>query len=74
VTARIEDNRNEFHYRPPEAEGVVEYQPLYLEMTYVDLSGMEKFKVSNTPLLPETLRDVSKRENTFCKAETYFES
>nr|WP_319392783.1 ATP-binding protein [uncultured Desulfobacter sp.] len=74
VTARIEDNRNQFHYRPPEADGVVEYRPLYLEMTYVDLSGMEKFKVSNTPLLPETLRDVSKRENTFCKAETYFES
>ncbi|WP_020587549.1 ATP-binding protein [Desulfobacter curvatus] len=74
VTARIEDNRNQFHYRPPEATGVIEYRPLYLEMTYVDLSGMEKFKVSNTRLLPETLLDVSKKENTFCKAETYFES
>ncbi|WP_320041350.1 ATP-binding protein [uncultured Desulfobacter sp.] len=74
VTARIEDNRNQFHYRPPEATGVVESRPLYLEMTYVDLSGMEKFKVSDSPLLPDTLLDVSKKENTFCKAETYFES
>jgi len=74
VTARIEDNRNQFHYRPPEATGVIEYRPLYLEMTYVDVSGMEKVKVSNTRLLPETLLDISKKENTFCKAETYFQS
>ncbi|MCG8549517.1 MAG: sensor histidine kinase, partial [Desulfobacterales bacterium] len=74
VAARIRDNRNHFHYRPPEATGVVEYRPLYLEMTYVDLAGMEKFKVSNSRLLPEKLLDVSKKENTFCKAENYFES
>nr|WP_321400305.1 ATP-binding protein [uncultured Desulfobacter sp.] len=73
VTARIEDNRNQFHYRPPEAPGVIAYLPLYLEMTYVDLFGMERFKVSNTRLLPDTLLDVSKKENTFCKAETYFQ-
>jgi len=74
VTARIEDNENQFHYRSPEATGLIEYRPLYLEMTYVDLSGMEIFKVSNASILPETLLDVSKKENTFCKAETYFES
>ena len=74
VTARIEDNQNQFHYRPSEATGLIEYRPLYLEMTYVDLSGMEKLKVSNALVLPKTLLDVSKKENTFCKAETYFQS
>ena len=46
VTARNQENQNQFHYRPPEATGLIEYRPLYLEMTYVDLSGREKFKVS----------------------------
>ncbi len=72
VTARSQENRKNFHYRPPEPEAIVQERPLYLEMTYVDLAGMEQFKVTTSDLLPDQLLDVSKRENTFCKAETYF--
>jgi len=66
-----------FHYRQPD---VFEYEniPLYDEITFVDLDGNEQVKVvasgspkANYPLSPEK-RDVSKRENTFIKAETYF--
>lgn len=73
VTARIKDNQHNFHYRAPEPKGNVYQRPLYLEITYVDPSGMEKFKVTTSDLLPETLLDVSKQENTFCKAENYFQ-
>ncbi len=72
VVARIKANETQFHYRPPEPEGRVSQRPLYLEITYVDLTGMEKIKVTTSDLLPETLQDVSRQENTFCKAENYF--
>ncbi len=74
VTARNKDNETQFHYRPPEPEARIEQRPLFLEMTYVDLSGKEKVKVITSHLLPDTLLDISKKENTFCRAETYFES
>ncbi|ACN15319.1 two-component sensory histidine kinase (drug sensor/ATP binding) [Desulforapulum autotrophicum HRM2] len=74
VSARNDENRKNFHYRLPEPEARVEEHPLYLEMTYVDLAGMEQFKVTTLDLLPDRLLDVSKKENTFCKAETYFAS
>jgi len=41
-------------------------------MTFVDLKGQERVKVSATDLLPKTLSDVSRRENTWCRAEKYF--
>ncbi|MBU0968370.1 MAG: response regulator [Proteobacteria bacterium] len=72
VTARNPDNEKDFHYRPPEAQGITVEKPLYLEMTFIDLAGKEKVKVTTTDLLPQTLGDVSCRENTWCRAETYF--
>ncbi len=66
------DNRKDFHYSPPVVRGFVRQRPLYHEMTFVDLAGHERIKISATPLLPAELRDVSHRENTFCKGETYF--
>jgi len=66
------DNRKDFHYRPPERRGLRRMQPLYHEMTFVGLDGQEKIKISLTDLLPHDLRNVSKRENTWCKAEDYF--
>ena len=71
VTAQSEDNK-EFHYRVPEKSGQSVKRPLYLEMTFVNPDGMEKCKVTTGSLLPSELRDVSKRENTWCRAETYF--
>jgi hypothetical protein len=72
VSASNPDNKKDFHYRPPEAQGITVAPPLYLEMTFIDLSGREKVKVTTTDLLPQTLGDVSSRENTWCRAETYF--
>ncbi|MEW6520315.1 MAG: response regulator [Thermodesulfobacteriota bacterium] len=72
VTTRNPDNKKDFHYRPPDAKGIRVEKPLYLEMTFIDPAGLEKVKVTTTDLLPRTTGDVSRRENTWCRAETYF--
>ncbi|MDD2463016.1 MAG: ATP-binding protein [Desulfobulbus sp.] len=66
------DNEKDFHYSPPTTSKFSHQQPLYHEMTFVDLEGKEQLKVSETALLSAKLRDVSHRENTWCGAETYF--
>lgn len=66
------ENRQDFHYRPPESVLRQMPRPLYHEITYVGLDGHEKIKIAATDLLPRDLRDVSQRNNTWCKAETYF--
>jgi signal transduction histidine kinase len=66
------ENRQDFHSRPRESVMRSVPRPLYHEITFVDLQGQEKLKVTDTALLPRQLRDVSRRENTWCKAETYF--
>ena len=68
------ENRQDFHYRPPESVKRSVPSPLYHEMTFVGLDGKERVKVSLTNVLPKDLRDVSRRENTWCKAEGYFEA
>ena len=73
VTAENKDNELDFHYRAPEKTRRVQSIPLYLEMTYVDISGKEIIKVINSDILPRELRDISKKDQTFCRAETYFE-
>ncbi|MBN2810066.1 MAG: response regulator, partial [Deltaproteobacteria bacterium] len=70
------DNRKLFHYRPPTTTGFSTFssvdKPLYLEMTFVGLNGQEQCKITTSDLLPEELLDVSRKENTWCRAETYF--
>lgn len=44
---------------------------LYKEITFIDLKGQEKIKILDGKISRD-LKDVSKRENTFCKAEDYF--
>lgn len=68
----LPDNAKDFHARPPEYEGVAEERPLFVEMTYVDLNGQEKIKVTTGDLTQKTLKNVVDRSNTFIKAETYF--
>lgn len=68
----IPDQARNFNYRHPDAVGLVEDRPLFLEMTFVGLDGREKVKVTTSPLMNGDLRDVSQRHNTFVKAETYF--
>ena len=73
VQAKNNDNELDFHYRPPENKGIVKSLPLFLEMTYVDLTGQELIKVQTSDLLPAELKNVSDVTQTFCKAETYFQ-
>ncbi len=71
VLTEVEDNRKDWHYRPPEAQGRPVPGPLYAEMTFVGLDGVEKIKVTTVPWMSKELRDITERENTFCKAEEY---
>jgi hypothetical protein len=41
-------------------------------MTYIDLAGNEKIKVTHGNLTDKRLRNVAERSNTFVKAESYF--
>lgn len=68
----LADNAKDFHARPPEYFGEVEQRPLFVEMTFVDLNGQEKVKVTTSPLTDPRLHNVGNRQQTFVKAETYF--
>lgn len=58
--------------RPAEVVGLGQPAPLYLEMTFVGLDGRERVKVTTDPAMAADLRDVSRKDNTFARAETYF--
>ena len=78
VSSNVENNdKDGFHYRRPD---MFKYESLalYDEITYIDLNGNELIKVTAEnstkkyyPLSPEK-KNVSLRENTYVKAETYF--
>lgn len=72
VTSSNPENRQDFHYRPPEQVRPVRQTPLFHEITFVDLNGQERIKVQTSDLLPSGLRDVSDQSNTWSKAEHYF--
>ncbi len=71
--AELKENEKQFNYRQPEAHGLGQKRPLYMEMTFVGPDGREKVKITTNRLMDRTLKDVSVRKNTFIKAETYFE-
>ncbi len=71
VVAKNKDNRKDFHSRTKELSAGTVNRPLYLEMTYVDRTGQELIKVTSRKE-KTVLFDISKKENTYCKAETYF--
>jgi len=80
VSTNIENNDMDgFNPRPRES---FEYEqiPLYDEISFIDLEGRERVKVImpnsrkvHFPLNPE-LKDISRQENTYVKAESYFEA
>ena len=75
VRAPHPDNATNFHYRAPDTRARLILRPLFLEMTFVDRSGHERIKVlSETArtLLDSGVRDISRRENTFVRAEDYW--
>ena len=73
------DDMDGFTYRRPDQ---FEYQeiPLYDEITFVDLNGIEQIKIvaadspkTNYPMNPDK-RDISDHTNTYVKAEHYYEA
>ncbi len=73
ITSSVKDNELDFHYRAPEHMGATALKPLFLEMTFIGLDGREKVKVTTSDRMRGDLVDVSRRQNTYVKAETYFE-
>ncbi len=61
-----------FHYRPSDPFKYAD-APLYFEISYISLKGQELVKVTTGDRTDPKLKDVSKKENTFVKAETYFQ-
>lgn len=64
------ENRVSWRHRPPDDYKRIS-RPLYREITFIDLEGLERIKVENGHISND-LKDVSQKENTFCKAEDYF--
>ncbi|CAM5513109.1 sensor histidine kinase [Thauera mechernichensis] len=78
-TARVReplpDNAANFHYRAPDSDSRYPLRPLFLEASFVDTNGQERIKVlseTGAALLDQALRDISRRENTFVRAEDYW--
>ncbi len=67
--ALLKDNEREFNYIDP-LKFSSETLPLYKEITYFDLKGNEQYKVSS---LNSKKVNVFKPQNTYVKAEKYFE-
>ena len=79
VSNNTENNdKDGFHYRRPETFSYI-IAPLYDEVSFIDTNGNEIIKVltastkTHYPMSAER-RNVSRRENTYVKAETYFEA
>ena len=67
--AVLVDNKKEFNYIDPINLNKKDI-PIYKEVVYFDLKGNEQFKVSS---ISKNKLDISKKENTYIKAETYFD-
>jgi signal transduction histidine kinase len=64
------ENRTEWRHRPPQQFKKLP-RPLYKEITFVDLNGVERIKITDGKV-SKSFSDISKRENTYCRAEDYF--
>ncbi len=68
MTADLKDNETEFHhFRPPEFQ--TKPVPIYKEITFFDLNGKEKIKVSS---INKQLKDIRYPANTYINSERYF--
>jgi signal transduction histidine kinase len=70
LVSRNPENRQSWRHRPPN-DFNKEFVPLYREITLIDLKGQEQVKVKDGKI-SNSLIDVSKREETYSKAEDYF--
>ncbi|SBV98523.1 Signal transduction histidine kinase [uncultured delta proteobacterium] len=71
MISSIEENDRSFNYRQPDPF-TYESRPLYYEITFIDLDGKEKIKVTTSPRMNPELKNVSRRADTYIKAEEYF--
>ncbi len=65
-----QENSKSWRHRPPYRFNRMKI-PLYAEVSFIDLEGNEKLRV-NSDGSQALLRNVSLKENTYCKAEDYF--
>ena len=70
LRSRNPENKEEWRHTPPDDFPRMS-KPLYREITFVDLKGTERVKIINGGI-SDKLLDVSRKENTYCKAEDYF--
>ncbi|TPE55216.1 HAMP domain-containing histidine kinase [Maribrevibacterium harenarium] len=68
----LADNNKAFHARAPEYLGEKTMQPLFVEMTFVDLNGQELVKVTQQGITSPELKNIANKRNTFLGAENYF--
>ncbi|EFU70540.1 sensor histidine kinase [Aliarcobacter butzleri JV22] len=68
-TANLKDNEKEFNYIDP-IDFKTKNIPIYKEISFFDLQGNEKYKVST---INNQKVNVSDSKNTFIKAERYFD-
>ncbi len=68
VKAELKDNEKEFNLTNPLDNNKITI-PIYKEISYFDLNGNEKYKVSQ---IDKNLKNISKRENTYINSEIYF--
>jgi len=66
--AELKDNAKEFNFTNPIDINTVKI-PIYKEISYFDLNGNEKYKVSQ---IDKSLKNISKKENTYINSEVYF--
>ncbi|ENO86803.1 sensor histidine kinase [Thauera linaloolentis] len=75
VRAPLPDNARNLHYRSPNTAAIARLQPLFLEITFIGLDGVERIKQlshAGERLLSPALRDITRPENTFVRAERYW--
>ncbi len=71
-TSSNPQNDQSFSYRPADLFTYKDI-PLFREITFLDLNGKEQIKVTTCDCMDTSLKDISKKENTFVKAEDYFQ-
>ena len=72
-THKNPENAVAFNYRPPDVGHSLEVRPLYLELSFIDLTGQETVKAVASVLADPALKDLSNRSQTWWKAERFFE-
>lgn len=66
--AEIGENAKEFHKAEP-IKMNTQIIPIYKEITFYDKEGKEIYKIST---IDRKLKDISDKNNTYCKAEEYY--